>query len=894
MTRLPLLVALAAVLPVVAAPPSAAEVAFFEKQIRPVLSEQCWSCHGPKKQNAGLRLDSRSAMLKGGENGPAIDEKLPGKSLLLKAIRHEGDIKMPPKTKLPIPTIDAFNEWVKRGAPWPETTAADVSDWRKHWAFQPVVNPLPPVHPDDRWSRGAIDRFIWSKLKEKGLSPSREADKRLLVRRLTFDLTGLPPTPEEVDAFLKDESAEAYEKLVNRLLDSPAYGEHIGRMWLDVARYADTKGYVFFEEPTYPWAYTYRDYVIESFNKDLPFNRFVMEQLAADRLVGEDRRPLRALGFLTVGGRFMNNTHDIIDDRIDVVTRGLMGLTVTCARCHDHKFDPVPTKDYYALYGVFASCDEPTVQPLFDPTPKTEVYEKYAKEMAVREGKLRDFVKRKRDELAAGQRKRAAEYLLAAHGLKDRPGQEDFMLIADGNDLNPKMIVRWQAFLTHMRRTKNPIFAVWHRFADLPEKEFAAANREGVNPTVAAKFLIPPKTMAEVAKRYGELLADVQARLDGSMLAGASAATTADPDIAALLRDPDYPPNVNVGDYGDLDLLPDRPSQGELQKFRKEVEQWRSTGAGAPPRAMALVDSGKPVTPRVFNRGNPYNLGPVVPRQFLECLSGSKREPFADGSGRLELARSIADPKNPLTARVFANRVWQQLFGRGIVTTPADFGLRGDPPSHPELLDHLAATFTADGWSVKKLVKRIVLSATYRQSTEYSVLSTQYSVDPDNTLLWRANRRRLNFEPMRDSLLSVSGKLDRTVGGPSVQNFLASNASRRTLYAHFDRLNVPGVYRTFDYPSPDATSAKRDQTTVPPQALFMMNHPFVMDRARNVVGRQDVMGLTDPSKKLERICAILFGRAPTDLERMLAKEMSADWPRFVHALLMTNEFVFVD
>jgi len=888
--------------PVLAAPPTADDSAFFEKHIRPALVEHCWSCHGSKKQQAGLRLDSRAAMLIGGENGPAIDPKTPDASMLLKAIRHVGDLKMPPKSKLPVPVIDAFAAWIKRGTPWPEATEATAAtDWKKHWAFQPVAESKPPIDPGDSWSRNTIDLFIRAKLIEKKLEPSQQADKRTLIRRVAFDLTGLPPTPEEIEAFLKDTSAEAYEKLITRLLDSPAYGEHLARMWLDVARYADTKGYVFFEENNYPWAYTYRDYVVESFNKDLPYDRFVMEQLAADRLITDDKRPLRALGYLTVGGRFMNNSHDVIDDRIDVVTRGLMGLTVTCARCHDHKFDPIPTKDYYALYGVFASCDEPTVQPLYEPPPNTEVYDKFAKEMNARETKLREYVKRKRDELSTSQRKRAAEYLLAAHALKDVPGQEDFMLLADGNDLNPKMIVRWRAFLNRSKRSKDTVFAAWHQFANLPPATFVkdapgtAADLAWANETVARKFEKAPLSMGEVATRFSEILADTQARLDASFLAGASGMLSGDADIVAILRDPDYPPNIVVGDYGDLDLLPDRPSQGEVQKLRKEVEQWRSTGAGAPPRAMAIVDSARPVTPRVFNRGNPYNLGPSVPRQFLECLSGPNREPYANGSGRLEMAKAIVDPKNPLTARVFVNRVWQQMFGRGIVTTPGDFGLRGDPPSHPALLDHLAFSFVAEGWSVKKLVKQIALSATYRQSSHNE---SGAKADPDNALLWRMNRRRLGFEPMRDALLAAAGKLDRNVGGPSVQNFLAGNATRRTIYAHLDRLNVPGVYRTFDFPAPDSTTAKRDQTTVPPQALFMMNHPFVAECAKNLLNRADVAKMPDNRSKLARLYSIVYGREPSEREFTFVAEIAgADGKlpaSFVQALLMSNEFLFVD
>jgi hypothetical protein len=908
MTRLSLFVVCLVAAPAGAAPASRADVAFFEKHVRPALSEHCWSCHGPKKQTAGLRLDSRDGFLKGGESGPAIDLNDPARSRLLAAIRHEGELKMPPKARLSPPAIDALTTWVKRGAPWPEATATRESmDWRKHWAFQPVGNPALPVHADDRWSRSTIDQFVLAKLRGKGLSPSAEAERRVLIRRLTFDLTGLPPTPEEAEAFVADSSADAYERLVARLLASPAFGEHWGRMWLDVARYADTKGYVFFEEANYPWAYTYRDYVIEALNRDLPYDQFVLEQLAADRL-GGDPRALRALGFLTVGGRFMNNTHDIIDDRIDVVTRGVMGLTVTCARCHDHKFDPVPTKDYYSLYGVFASCEEPSVQLLYAEPPRTDEYAKFAKELAAREAKLRQFVQRKKEELANGARKRAAEYLLAAHANSGKPGQEEFMLIADGTDLNPKMIVRWQAFLNQMRKANDPVFAAWHRFAGLPEAEFAARApavsaelaKGGVNAVVVRSFREPPRSMAEVAKRYGELLSAEPLRLIGPSLRVLVYAGAEDPgvaDVRALLKDPTYPPNVTVGDYGDLDLLPDRPSQGELQKLRKDVEQWRATGPGAPPRAMALLDSARPVTPRVFQRGNPYNLGPAVPRQFPECLSGPDRKPFADGSGRLDLARSIVNPKNPLTARVFVNRVWQHLFGQGLVTTPADFGLRGDSPSHPELLDHLAATFVADGWSIKRLVRRIVLSATYRQRSDDRPELAR--VDPDNRLLGRMNRRRLGFEPMRDSLLAAAGKLDQKKGGPSVQGFLAPTATRRTLYAHLDRLNVPGVYRTFDFPFPDATSARREQTTVPPQALFLMNHPFVAECAKNLLRRPDVTSLSDPNRRLDRVYAILYARRPTEQERGLAREVLAGdpangWPRFVHALLMTNEFLFVD
>src|SRR5262245_15650809 len=376
-----------------------AEIDFVEKRIRPVLAERCFECHGPKKQELSLRLDSRAAMLKGGESGPAIVPKNPDASLLIGAVKQSGDLKMPKKGKLTPQQIADLSEWIKIGAPWPEASQAVAEDSRiKHWAFQPIQDPRPPqVRDPNALVNNSIDRFILAKLEEKGMKQSPAADKITLMRRASFDLIGLPPTPEEIDTFLNDQSSAAFAKVVDRLLANPRYGERWGRYWLDLARFADTKGYVFFQDANYPWAYTYRDYVIESLNADLPYNRFVLEQLAADQLPNASRRSLRALGFLSLGGQFMNNVHDIIDDRIDVVARGLMGLTVTCARCHDHKFDPISQKDYYGLYGVFASCVEPEVPPLFDDPAPTKVYAAFRGELDAREKKLNDYIQAQYD-----------------------------------------------------------------------------------------------------------------------------------------------------------------------------------------------------------------------------------------------------------------------------------------------------------------------------------------------------------------------------------------------------------------------------------------------------------------------------------------------------------------
>jgi hypothetical protein len=898
-----------------AGPPTAQGADFFERSVRPVLADNCWKCHGPGKQMGGLRLDSRAALLRGGDSGPAVQPGDGGQSLLVQALRRSGELKMPPKKPLSQAAVAALETWVKMGAPWPaDAGPAGGTAWRQHWAFQPVRDrPLPAVK-DAAWPRTSVDRFILAALEARGLTPSPAADRRTLLRRVTFDLIGLPPTPAEFAAFEADPSPDAYERVVDRLLASPHYGERWGRHWLDVARYADTKGYVFFEDSPFVWAWTYRDWVLRAFNEDLPYDRFVLEQLAADQLpLGQDRRALAAMGFLTVGGRFMNNVQDILDDRIDVVCRGLLGLTVSCARCHDHKFDPIPTADYYSLYGVFASSIEPDVPPLFAEPPKTPQYERFQKELLMRERKLAEFLHAKHTEVTAGAHTRVAEYLLAAHAVKDQPDIEDFMLLADGGDLNPAMIKRWKAFLARTRKSHHPVFAPWHQFAALPEKGFAARARAigthltGVNPILARALAEkPPTSLAEAARRYSEVLnAADRAWQEALKLAAqrkspppTALSDPAQEELRQVFHAPDAPPNVAPGLISSLELLPDRPAQAKYQELRKAVDQWRATGPGAPPRALILVDAPEPYQPNVFLRGNPANLGPAVPRQFLSLLTSPSRHPFAHGSGRLEMAQAIVDPKNPLTARVFVSRVWLHHFGQGLVRTPSDIGLRSEPPSHPELLDHLAATFVREGWSVKSLHRRIVLSAAYGQRSDDR--PDCRAIDQGNRMLWRAERRRLDFEALLDALLSVAGRLDPTVGGPSVNDLLSPAARRRTLYGYLDRLQVPGLYRAFDFPSPDSTSPQRDATTIPQQALFLMNHPFVLECARRLVSRPEIAGEKDFGRKATGVYRLLYGRAPTVAEVDLAKEFlggaveSPAWARYAQGLLMANEFAFVD
>jgi hypothetical protein len=741
------------------ASPDPKAIEFFEKQVRPLLADNCLSCHGPMKQRGGLRLDSRAGMMKGSDSGPVVVPGEPDKSLLIQAVRQQDNVKMPPKGKLSDQAIDTLTAWVKMGAPWPDLarvnpppTAPTVEEVRKrHWAFQPVKEAPAPAVKKPEWVKNPVDAFVLAALEAKGLAPSAAADRRTLIRRVTLDLIGLPPTPEEITAFENDTSADAYARVIDRLLASPQYGERWGRHWLDVARYADTKGYVFTEERRFPYAYTYRDYVIRSFNEDMPYDRFVVEQLAADQLpLGEDRRPLAAMGYLTLGRRFLNNVHDVIDDRIDVTMRGLQGLTVTCARCHDHKFDPIPQKDYYSLYGVFASSVEPKDLPLLGEPERTPAYEMFEREL------------KKREEVVTA-------------------------------------------------------------FREAHKEELSAKNR---------KF-----------------------------------------------RD-------------------------ELTALQKKVDEWKVTGPGSPPRAMVLQDAPAPTEPRLFLRGNPNNRGDAVPRQFLQVLAGDKRRPFAQGSGRLELAKAIADRDNPLTARVLVNRVWLHHFGQGLVRTPSDFGLRGDPPTHPELLDHLAHTFMAEGWSVKKLHRLILLSNAYQQGSDDNARAA--AADPDNRLLWHMNRNRLDFEALRDSLLAVTGRLDRTPGGPAVDLTKAPYPARRTVYGFIDRQNLPGLFRTFDFASPDTTSPQRYNTTVPQQALFLMNNPFVQEQARAFAARPDVASLTDDEARIQRMHWLAYGR-PADTEEVAlgkkfvaaaaAKKQKADlgaWEQYAQVLLLANEFAFVD
>ena len=869
--------------------PTAEQAEFFEKRIRPVLAQRCYSCHGSQVQASGLRLDSATAITRPTAAGRIpITPGSPAQSAVIQAIRYDGAIKMPPQGKLAANEIDALTQWVKMGAPWPagvvkethEGEAALLEAARRHWSLRPVVKPRVPAVQAAAWVHNPIDAFIRSAQEAQGISPASPADRRTLLRRITYDLTGLPPTPAEIDNFLADASPTAYEKAVDRLLASPRYGERWGRYWLDIARYADTRGSILpglqGDESRYPFAYTYRDWVVRSLNEDIPYDKFLLYQIAADQVaLGDDRRPLAALGFLTLGPRSLNGEPDVMDDRIDVVMRGTQALTVTCARCHDHKFDPVPTKDYYSLYGVFAASTEKTVPLLSGPDARTAMAE-FDREKQAREARVAQYLQMKKAELQAHTRAHFSDYLQAASDpIETNAGGEETV-----SGLKTALIARWRQAANAAKNAASPVLSPWMAFAALPYAQFAAkapalaaryAENPGrrINPIIARVFAGPsPASLPALAVRYGRALAAVDLHWQQAVQSAQARRSTPpsalpDPAEEEIRKFLYAGPGVAAISDDQVEGLLKEKDQAHLQALRRGISQLMASPI-APPHALILDDVNGAENPRVFVRGDQSTPGEAIPRRFLLCLAGEKREPFQHGSGRLELAQDIISPTNPLTARVMVNRIWLGHFGQGIVRTPSDFGTRGELPSHPELLDWLASYFVENGWSMKKLHRLILLSSAYQQSDEDNPENRK--IDPDNRLTWRMNRRRLDFEEMRDGLLSVSGGVDETMGDRSVEITRAPFSRRRTLYAMVDRSNLPSMYRVFDFANPDAHTAERFVTTSPQQSLFLLNSPFVVEQAKRLAARPELSGSTDTKARIAELYKLVYGRAPSERE----------------------------
>ncbi len=722
-----------------------------------------------------------------------------------------------------------------------------------------------------------MDAFVLAKLREGGLEPNDRADKRTLIRRVAYGLTGLPPTYEEVQAFLADASADAYEQVVERLLASNAYGERWGRHWLDVARYADTEGRPNFSENRYPYSHTYRDYVIEAFNEDKPFDRFIMEQIAADQLdLGQDNSGLAALGFLTLGNSFFRRKDFIIDDQIDVITRGLQGLTVTCARCHDHKFDPIPTSDYYSLHGIFASSEVPEELPIIR-RPKNEAdYNAYLAEIARIQNEIDEKTEKLIDEWLRIERSRAGNFLGAVEKGKTISDEYEFTVFAGNNRISPQILRLWIEYLETDEGRAHPVLKDWF-------EKYAETDPE-----------------AGVA-HYNHLFTQaLDEELEGFE------------EVRGFMAEPGTPLNP---ERAEIALWLERKIRQDFKELNRDMEALEWTHPGTPYRAHVLADVPEAKNSAVYLRGNPKNPGEEVPRQYLEILSGEDRKPFSIGSGRLELARTIASAENPLTARVFANRVWGWHMGKEIVPTPSDFGVRTPEPVQLDLLNWLAASFIESGWSVKALHRSIVLSNTYQQSSRPDTEAV--AADPENLLWHHFPRTRLDFESMRDTLLSVSGNLDRTMGGVQ-QDILDETSNRRTVYSYFDRTEPPGVFHTFDHPSPDATSPRRFETIVPQQALFLMNSPFAINQAKFLAGRIEQEAGDDARSRVLQYYRVVFQRDPSmeeidtaiefitgsesagglvaarDTSNPEGKEPLSGWELYAQTLLLSNELMFLD
>ena len=752
-----------------AEPPTEEGIHYFENHVRPILATHCYECHSSEssKLKGALYLDSKAGILSGGDSGALLTPGKPDESLLIKVVRYQvEDLEMPPKKKLPATAVTHLATWIAMGSPIPEDgskVAAKGSSFdfekfrREHWAFRPLHKPEPPVPPSKKELRSPIDAFVLARIEGSGVIPVARADRRTLIRRAYFTLTGLPPSPEEVEVFLEDATPDAFARVIDRLLDSPHYGERWGRHWLDVARYSDGMGASQDSKPL-PNAWRYRDWVVNAFNSDLPYDQFVKHQIAGD-LLGEGHA--LATGFFAVGPTYTSDGGDpeskaqaeaeTLADRVDTFSRAFLALTAACARCHDHKFDPITAADYYAIAGIF------------------------------RNSKARDIP-------VASEAERNV-----------------FTTIQSGIKAQEKVI---------------------QEFIEQKSRELKVSRKE------------------------------VESKISGSSLQ-------------------------------------------ELKDLRTQLDKIRAALPPKPASAHGLGESGSGDM-HIAIRGDLRKKGPVAPRKFLEIVAGPERPHFTDGSGRRQLAEAVADPRNPLTARVMVNRIWLQHFGRALVRSPSNFGVIGQKPTHPALLDWLAATFIENGWSMKKLHREIMLSSTWQQSTTYAAES--FAQDGDNRLLWRMNPRRLDIEAWRDSLLLVSGDLDPKAGGVPDDHVLESK--RRTMYGkisrNFDRSISEEFLRIFDFPAPRSSSAARIESTVPQQYLFILNSPFMIARSKSLAQRLE-QSAPDDATRLDLAYSILFQRRPESTEREAglsylsqAEDKKKAWAQYAQVLLGTHEFMQVE
>lgn len=832
-------------------------VEFFEKKIRPVLVVHCYKCHSAEtdggKPKAGLRLDTKAGVLAGGETGPALVAGDPAGSLIIEALRHDG-LEMPPGKKLADSIVTDFEEWIRLGAPDPRgggqpvaKRVIDIEEGRKFWAFQPPKSVAAPAVKSSGWAKSDIDRFVLAGLEAQGLTPVADADRRTLIRRAYFDLIGLPPTPEEVEAFVKDESPKAFEVVVDRLLASPQYGERWGRHWLDVARYAESNGNA--DNTPFPEAWRYRDYVIASFNADKPFDQFLREQVAGDLLPADSSQRkdelLTATGFLALGSkpRAQNNPNfqmDVVAEQIEVTTSGFMGLTVACARCHDHKFDPIPTKDYYSLAGIFTSTQT-----------------------------------------------------LYGTGVRGNGGGNDVgggLHRLAGSDEDVEKVKQYEAQLADAREQQNKLLAELQGMGATLPSELADRNAKKNNNNNNN----PKKNRKNGNSPADGLAKQIKAPKDAS------------------------------------DEVKDRVKQ-LAQEMAAAVEQLGELEAKPAPRpqAMGAKDAGRIQDCAICIRGESSDRGEVAPRGFVTVAVATTAPQIpADSSGRLQLADWMASPDNPLTSRVMVNRLWKHLFGRGIVPTVDNFGALGEKPSHGELLDQLALQFMAEGWSVKRMLRSLVLTRTYALSSDHDALAAEK--DPDNVYLWRHTPHRLDAESLRDAILAVSGSLDKEPfvgsaipkgqdgrGRLDTRDVKDGQGGHRSVYLPIVRNGLPEVLDLFDVADPSLVVGSRDTTTVPAQSLYLMNSPFVIAQSKRLAERLLKAAVLDDEARLsaayratlvrepnagerDRTLSLLskarqaYGDSGTQINNERAQSELKAWTTVAQALLASAEFRYVE
>ena len=863
--------------PLFAAEISDAELEFFEKKVRPVLVGRCYDCHSAEsKIKGGLRLDSRKGVQAGGDSGVVIIAGKPDQSPLIEAVRyHNRDLQMPPKNRLPAEEIEILERWVMSGAPDPrieksgapeKVTGLSLEEGRTFWSFQPLANPkIPEVKLNER-VKNPIDAFILSELEKKKITPAPPTDKRTLIRRVTQNLIGLPPTPKEIENFLADDSPDAYEKVIERLLASPHYGIRWGRHWLDVARYADSNGLD--ENLGFGQAWRYRDYVVNSFNADKPFDQFLMEQIAGDLVPGANEETRTGTGFLSLGAKVLAEPDlkkldmDIIDEQLDTMGKVFLGMTFGCVRCHDHKFDPVTQTDYYALAAIFkgtkslSGTKTGAIKHWFEHSFADEEEKKRIKEVnkqvAAEKKKASSFKSAEITKIRTTARSKAVDYLVAATQIKITTPLTEITAVAKPHDLHPRILHHCRMHLEFHR--DDPFFKDWHRFASRGEVD-------------------------QIRAHYGSLFVEAEEALAAARRKKPKTKTLTDPRLeaarSALYHNAGFLAVPTVDAYAF--------DEKTLEKYHGLLSAARAFEIQAPDEsaAMGVGDAEKPVLElAVHIRGSHHNLGDPVSREFPAVMRISKVRPVfpANGSGRLQLARWMADSRHPLTARVIVNRIWGWHFGRGLVGTTENFGVKGDRPSHPELLDWLARYFMENGWSIKELHRLILKSNTYRQDSVHPKAETFSLVDAENHLLWRANLQRLEAEQIRDSILAVSGRLDPGIGGKTLplrnRQFVFNHTSedhtkydslRRAIYLPVIRNNIYSLFEQFDYPDPTMPTGSRSSTVIAPQALVMLNYDLVMDSAE-AMAEMLIEKYPDPSDRISEAYLLSLGRKPTTRE----------------------------